>query len=449
MRALLAVILSLLLLSAANSFWQGARAGGRVEIELSVWGMPFENALYLREYIPQFERENPEIRVRFHHFDSYANRILMLRAGSMAPDVMRQNTEFGAQYIRRGMNLPLDRFMDGPDGIDRNDFFPITWDALRYRGRTYGIPQDINIRALFYNKDLFDAAGLKYPDETWTWPDLQRAAARLADPKSSGGKKGVIGLLAGFRSTDWLPFYYQAGGRVWNADKTVPTIDNPRAVEALAYFKSLGGNFLMSQSSSERGGLGPYTFFQNGQAAMLIDGSWRAPQLKKSAPGLNFGVAQLPRMAPGSAGTRSISTSCYWGVSAQTRHPEEAWKLARFLSGREQLIRYWQYLWVAPPARWSSLRSPEFRNVTGAGKDNPGLSGDAEFGEKCHWILRTLERGETTTEFIGPFTRQLFDKLNYAVEDVLLQGAEPRAALRRAEREALEQIREAEKTFVD
>src|SRR5262245_27727238 len=128
MRAVLMGILALLLVSGAGSLWQRARAADRVEIGLSVWGMPFENALHLKEYIPQFERQNPRIRVRFHHFDNYASRILLMRAGGIAPDVMRQNTTFGAQYLRRGMNLPLDRFIDGPDGIDRKDFIPVIWD---------------------------------------------------------------------------------------------------------------------------------------------------------------------------------------------------------------------------------------------------------------------------------------------------------------------------------
>ena len=445
MRALLVTIALLAAATAANLAWRDRRPGGHVVVELSVWGMPFENALYRKEYIPQFERENPGIRVRFHHFDNYANRILMLRAGGIAPDVMRQNSQFGAQFIRRGMNLPLDRFIDGPDGIDRGDFIPILWDALRHKGRTYGVPQDINLRGLFYNKDLFDAAGLAYPDGSWTWEDLRRAVDRLSDPRTNGGRRGVLGLTAGFRSHDWLPLYYQAGGRVWDQERAVPNLDNARALEALAFFRSLAGGFLMNQSSSERGALGPYTFFQNGQAALLMDGSWRSPSLKKGAPGLRFGVAPLPRHRRG----MTISTSCYWAVSAQTRHPREAWKLVKFLTGRDQLIRYWQYLWVAPPARWSSLRSPEFRRVTGAGADSPSIDSEEEFQEKCGWISRTLERGETTTEFIGPFTNQVLDKLNFALEDVLLQGADPRRALRRAQEETVVQIREARRTFVD
>jgi multiple sugar transport system substrate-binding protein len=444
MRALAAVIALLVALSLANLAWRRHEAGGRVEIELSVWGMPFENGLYVNEYIPEFERRNPNIKVRFHHLDNYASRILMLRAGGIAPDVMRQNTNYGAQYIRRGMNLPLDRFMDGPDGIDRGDFIPVTWDALRCNGRTYGLPQDINIRGLYYNKDLFDAAHVPYPDERWTWSDLKSAAARLSNPATNGGKRGIVGLLAGFHTSDWLPFYYEAGGRVWNPDKTQPVFDNDRAVASLAFLKSLSGDFIMSQSTSERGALGPYTFFQNGQAAMLIDGSWRTPQLKKDGKNLRFGVAPLPR------GERamSISTSCYWGISAQTKHPEEAWKLAKFLSSKEALIRYWQTLWVAPPARWSSLRAPEFRRVTGAGKYSPAIPTEAEFQEKCRWIPFVLEHDQTTMEFIGPFTNQLTQKLDYALESILVQNAEPASALRKAKRETLQQIVEAEKTFV-
>lgn len=444
MRALLLVILSLAGLSMLNAVWQQKRAGGRVEIELCVWGMPFENTLYLKEYIPEFERQNPNIKVRFHHFDNYTSRILMLRAGGIAPDVMRQNTNYGAQFIRRGMNLPLDRFMDGPDGIDRNDFIPVTWEALRYNGRTYGIPQDINIRGLYYNKDLFDAAHISYPDESWTWKDFKSAADKLANPATNGGKKGIVGLLGGFHVGDWMPFYYQAGGQMWNADKTVPAFDNEKALASLAFLKSLSGDFMMSQSTSERGALGPYTFFQNGQAGMLIDGSWRTPQLKKDGKSLRFGVAPLPHGEK----AMSISTSCYWGISAQTKHPEEAWKLAKFLSSKEALVRYWQTLWVAPPARWSSLRSPDFQRITGAGKESPALPDPAEFREKCAWIPSVLEKGHTTMEFIGPFTSQLNSKLDYALSSVLLQNAEPKAALKRAKRETLQQIEEAKKTFV-
>jgi multiple sugar transport system substrate-binding protein len=443
LRGLVATIAGLLLLTLLNAAWREKRAGGRVEIDMSVWGMPFENGLYLREYIPEFERLHPNIKVKFHHFENYSRKILMLRAGGMAPDVMRENTNSEMGAIRRGMNLPLDEFMDGPDGIDRSDFIPVALEALRYNGRTYGIPQDINIRGLYYNKDLFDAAKLSYPNENWTWKEFEQAAKILSRLKTKDGSP-VAGLIDGYKSQDWFPFYYQAGGRVWNDDKSVPAFNNDRALRSLAFLKRLSGDLTMSQSTSERGGLGPFTFFQNGQAGMLIDGSWRTPQLKKDGKDLRFGVAPLPRGEK----ALSISTSCFWAVSAQTKHPKEAWLLARFLSSKEALIRYWQTLWVAPPARWSALRSAQFRQITGSGKESPALPDPREFEEKCAWIPYMLEHDQTTLEYNGPFSQQLYQKLDYALNTILLQGADPKRALAKAEREMKVQIAEAEKSFV-
>src|SRR4029079_8428917 len=96
---------------------------------------------------------------------------------------------------------------------------------------------------------------------------------------------------------------------------------------------------------------------------------------------------------------------------------------------------------------WSSLRSPEFHRITGAGKDSPALPDESEFREKCDSIPAVLEHNWTTMEFIGPFSNQLYEKLDYAIQSILLQDAEPRAALARADRETRQQIREAEKTF--
>jgi multiple sugar transport system substrate-binding protein len=416
----------------------------RVTIELSVWGMPWENVLYTDEYIPAFERDNPGIRVRFLHFENYTSRLLLCHAGGIAPDVMRQNTTWGPNLILRGMNLPLDRFMDGPDGIDREDFIPIIWGPLRHRGKTYGIPQDINMLGLFYNKTLFDQAGLQYPNPSWTWADLKRAADRLTRDEDGDGHPEVLGLNAGWNGYTFLPFYFQMGGRVWDVAREQPRLDNPTAVEALTFFRSLKRSYSLTQSNTERGGIGPSMFFQQGRVAMFIDGTWRTPQLKTSAPALSFGVTALPQ------GRRhaTIGSSCFWAVSSQTKHPEAAWKLAKFLAGREQLVRYWQVLWVAPPARWSALRSPGFRRVTGMEGKIQGIASPREFEEKCGWIPRSLEARWVSTDQIGPFTNQMMDRLNRAVDRVMIENADPSGALSVAMREARRDIAEARRGFV-
>lgn len=439
-----ALTLFALLLALARIAWVNLRSptvessGQVVTIEMCVWGMPFENALYTDLYIPEFERRNPGIKVKFHHFEDYGNRLRLSFAGGIAPDVIRMSLDSGPAWIQRGTNLPLDEFIDGADGIDRNDFIPILWDGLRAQGKTYGLPQDINIVGLYYNKDLFDAAGLAYPNEHWTWDDLKAASEKLTVDRDHDGRPEIIGLHMGWGGDAFRPFLYQAGGRIWNEDKTRTVIDSPEAVRALKFYKSLMKSYSLSKSDSQRGGLGPDKFFEAGKVAMFLDGSWRSPSLKKNAPQLHFGVAPLPRGAK----AMSVSSSCFWGINHSTRHPQEAWKLAKFLSSTYALTEYWQTLWVAPPARWSSLRSPEFRKVTGVGKAVPGIGSEQEFRERCDWIKLVLENNWTTIEPVSPYISKVMLHLNEAVDRVLLEDADPATVLRIAAQRANRQIEE-------
>lgn len=411
-------------------------SGKIVEIEMCVWGMPWENDLYTKVYIPEFEKQNPNIKVRFHHFEDYGNRVLLSHAGGISPDVIREGTAGNMPWIRRGLNLPLNKYIDGPDGIDRKDFISILWEPLQLNGETYGVPQDINILGLFYNKDLFDKAGMKYPDETWTWKDLKNAADRLTQDTDGDGHPDIIGLNMGWNDGTFQPFIFQAGGRIWSDDGEKAVVDSPEAAEALKFYKSLMRSYSLSQSSNQRGGLGPDKFFEAGKVALFVDGSWRTPSLKKNAPNLRFGVAPLARgKVP-----MSVSGSCFWGVSSQTRHPEEAWKLVKYLSSTEALIEYWRFLWVAPPARWSALKSPEFQKVRGAPGKIPGIDNAEEFQEKCGWIPTVLTNGWTTIKQSSQHSDKFGMHLREAVDRVLLENADPAASLREAARKANQQI---------
>ena len=414
-----------------------------ITLELSVWGMPFENALYTDVYIPEFERQNPGIKVKFSHFEDYSNRILLSHAGGIAPDVIREGIDGGIAWINRGLNMPLDPYIDGPDGIDRKDFIPSLWDPIAIRGKTYGVPQDINIQGLYYNRDLFDKAGITYPDETWTWQDLKSAAERLTEDKDKDGHAEVVGLDLAWGAGSFRPFLYQNGGHIWNEDRTKTLIDSPEAIEALKFYKSLMQSYSLTRSGdSQRGGLGPDKFFEQGRIAMYIDGSWRTPSLQKNAPNLRFGVAPLPKGKQ----SMSVSGSCFWAMSSQTKHPEAAWKLIKFISSKEALTRYWQMLWVAPPARWSALRSPEFKDVTGIAGKIPGIRDAKEFEAKCAWIPKVLENGWTTTEPAGPFVPELNLYFGQAVDQVLLENADPATALKNAAKLTNQDIQKAQRS---
>jgi len=416
---------------------------GRVTVvEMSVWGMPFENALYTDVYIPEFERQNPGIKVQFHHFEDYPNRVLLSHAGDIAPDVIREGYDMGQGWTKRGLNMPLDKFIDGPDGIDRKDFIPMLWDGLIRDGKTYGVPQDINIMGLFYNKELFDKAGLPYPDETWTWEDLQRADDKLTIDKDGDGHPEQVGLDMAWGAGSFRPFLYQAGGHFWDDGGERAVFDSPEAAKALTFYKGLMKSYSLSRSNQGRGGLGPDKFFQAGRVAMYIDGSWMTPSIGKGAPKLKFGVAPLPRGRV----AMSVSGSCVWGIDSNSKHPEEAWKLLKFLSSEWALKKYWQTLWVAPPSRWSALRSSEFLDIKGIPGQIPGVASKEEFKAKCGWIPEVLENRWTTLEYANPNTDRMMTKLGEAVDKVLLENADPAKALKEAVKATNKEIADARKS---
>ena len=415
-------------------------AKGTVTVEMSVWGMPFENALYTDVYIPEFERRNPGIKVRFHHFEDYPNRVLLSHAGDIAPDVLREGYETGMAWTRRGLNLPLDKYIDGPDGIDRKDFIPMLWDGMRHEGDTYGVPQDINVMGLFYNKDLFDKAGLAYPTADWTWRDLAKAVEKLTVDRDGDGRPEQKGLDMGWGAGTFRPFLYQAGGRFWDADRAV--FDSPEGAEALRFYRSLMREYSLTRSNQGRGGLGPDKFFQTGRVAMYLDGSWMTPSITKGAPGLRFGVAPLPRGKK----ALSVSGSCVWGIDRNSKHPDAAWKLVKFLSSDWALKKYWQTLWVAPPSRWSALRSREFGQIKGIEGQIPGVATAEEFREKCAWLTDTLEHKATTLEYASPYTDRMMAHLGKAVDQVLIDNRDPLAALRDAARATNKEIADAKRS---
>jgi multiple sugar transport system substrate-binding protein len=408
---------------------------GPITIEMCVWGMPFENDLYTKVYIPEFERENPSIRVRFHHFEDYSSRVLLSHAGGIAPDVIREFSQTGMNWTRRGMNLPLDKYIDGQDGIDRKDFVPLLWNDLQYRGETFGIPQDINILGLFYNKDLFDKAAMPYPNGDWTWADLKKAVDKLTIVQPGTSTPIQKGLDMAWGGDNFRPFMYQNGGQMWDGDKAV--FDSPETAEALNFYRSLMKTYSLTRSDEGRGGLGADKFFGAGRVAMYVDGSWMVPSVTKNSPDIRFGVAPLPR------GRRALSVSgnCSWAIDKDSKHPDQAWKLVKFLSSDWALKKYWQALWVAPPARWSALRSKEFHDITGIQGGAPGLPNPADWQDRCAWIGKVLENGWTTLEYANPYTDRMMVHYNEAVDKVLIQNEDPLKALRQAAEDANAEIK--------
>ncbi len=374
-------------------------AASRDEFQLVVWGMPFEDRLFEDGYARDFEVRHPGLEVRYDRYPDPIRKYYAWHLRGHGADVMRLNSDQYHRMVARGLLEPLDRFLDDPEtGIpesERADYPPSVWERLEIDGSRYALPSDHNLYGLFWNRAMFAAKGVEPPDESWTWDDLRAAAAALEEVDAEG-KVVVHGIDFWLFHWPFYAFLRQAGGTTWDADELTTGIDSPEGEAALDFVVQLIGRAPSVRSASgAASATGPEALFASGRTAMLLDGSWRVPSLELTAPELDFGVSVLPR-GPGPDGRAAmIGTSVLWAVSVHSEDKDRAWDMIRWMTNREQSLRYWDTLRVAPPARLSVIASSEFRSTPGITDPATGdvlvppMPGE-RFERRARWLLDGL-----------------------------------------------------------
>lgn len=298
----------------------------RVEVRLSGWASsPAETAL-LESLLYRFSVENPGIVVKYEPITGdYKQVLLTAIASGTEPDVFYMDIFWWQELASNGVLLPMDDLMTS-SAVKKEEFIPALMDAFTYDGKVYGIPKDFNTLGLFYNKALFDKAGLEYPSDDWTWDDLKAAAAKLTD--LSDPNKPVYGLGVPADSGRFPAFIFQNGGQVMNPDFSETLLDSPEAVAAAEFytgFKADGSGALPSDVGEGWQG----TVFGKGQFAMVYEGGWLIPYLREQFPNTQYGVV-LPPAGPGGEGNLIFTVA--WGISANTKNAAAAWKVVNFLT---------------------------------------------------------------------------------------------------------------------
>jgi len=314
-----------------------------------------------QDVLQEFERRNPGLRVvaglsASRNMVEDPQRLLCAIAGGDPPDLVIFDRYAVAEWAARGAFMPLDEFIarDGkqPDGIKPGDYFPACWDEARWEGKVYAIPTGTDNRALFYNKDLLRAAGLVAPDgeakPPRTWDELEDYALKLSEftRDASGAITGIrrIGFIPNYGNA-WFYFYsWLNDGALLSPDGRRCTLAAPENVQAMQYvtnlYDKLGGARLVYafQSSFQGAELDP---FLTGRVAMKIDGNWVLGGIGYFRRELNFGVAPAPMPRKRlEAGKPYISWAGGWSwvIPKGARHPEESWRLIKWLASEEATL---------------------------------------------------------------------------------------------------------------
>jgi ABC-type glycerol-3-phosphate transport system substrate-binding protein len=470
------VALVIVLATALTVFWPSRdKLTGKRTLLFTVWGAPFEDALFRDRYARGWEQLNPDVRVDYRRYgDDITAKYNAWHVRGRGPEVMRIRVTDYKGMAARGLLLPLNDLLAPPaakpvieaaakdagaprtrprasrpppalrirpglrkpveekPGVDPELLrfqqlqeaiadVPtplrklLTIDGL-YGEKVYALPEDNAQYGLFYNRALFVKHNRDHPndqvnfppaDGSWTWEDLRKTAIKLTkyEPvdKSKGDEQPRIvqaGLDFAIWSWPFMTFFAQAGGELWSPDELTCTINTSPGVETLNYFRRLQreDRCFNPSLSGYQSGTGPDALFAAGRTAMLLDGSWRVPNLELVAPDLDFAVAPLPR-----GKVPAVVSGCVmWAISANAQYADDAWEFLRWLVAPEQAIEYWETLRVAPPASLEALASPRFQETPGLPK--PGGKGwEIPPMSKEHFELRAswMRYANETSPLIG------------------------------------------------
>ena len=335
-RKILALLVTLAFVLSACGGKTGTTGGGLVTITFSAWGAPEELAVW-NQIVADFEAANTNIKVNVEVSDwgAYWDKLKTQLAANTPPDIFAMDAPLFLDYQSRGVLLNLQSYIDqNPDML--KDVYPQTLSAYQTSDGYYGLPRDFQTIVLFYNKDMFDAAGMAYPTADWTWEDLRTAAKQLTKDTSGDGKIDQYGFV--FDQWDMEPGWSEAiwayGGDIVNADHTKTLIGDPAARQA---WQLLYDMVFVDKSVPDANTIGQYggDLFQAKVAAMMPMGHWAVPGYNTG--GFTYDVAPMPK---GPAGQATSVNSAGFVVAKATKYPQEAFDFIKFVlsqSGQTRL----------------------------------------------------------------------------------------------------------------
>jgi multiple sugar transport system substrate-binding protein len=278
--------------------------------------------------VQAFQQQHPNvtIEVQTASFDDYFTQLQTQIAGGTAPDTFELNYENFVTYSSAGSLLDLTATSEADSEFDAAIYYPRAYEVFQADGIQYGLPATFSDVLLFYNKDLFDAAGLDYPSPDWTWEDELAAAEALTDAEA--------GVWGDFQPIQFFEFYKvlaQNGGEFFNADQTEATFNSPEGVEAAEWLVNKVGSVM--PTDADMGGQDDAALFKAGNLAMWHNGIWQFS-----------GMADAPfawdvQVEPGSAQKAHHFFANAAVASATTEHPEEAWQWIKFLTASDEAVQ--------------------------------------------------------------------------------------------------------------
>lgn len=363
----------------------------------------------LKKMIEIFESKNPDIKVdvQITGYEDYFTKLATTVGGGNPPDVFEMNMENFLSYMLRGACADL------TGKIDTANYSEGTLAAVSSEGKIYAVPMSFSTCVLFYNKDLFDQAGVAYPTDEWTWADAQAAAEKI---KALGDD--IWGYYQPITYNEFYKSIKGNGGSVLSEDYSQFTINTPENVAVLeAMIARVRGENHVMPTKEELAGRGDWDLFTEGKLGMIITGIWGFPTFAEKCT-FDWDIVVEP-------GYKTPSTFFFANVNCVSPSSDKQEAAAKFVDAmgsdpdivQLRLDANWelptiadqsklsQYIEMTPPAN----RKAVFDSMDYAAAP-PALEEQGAVVEIIDNVLSTLETNDMTAQ-------EALDEIQAQLED--------------------------------
>jgi len=354
----------------------------------------------MKAYIAKFEAANPNLKIERTSvpFGNLLPKALQEASSHSLPDILMLDNPQLQDFASTGALAPLDSFTT----IDKSQYFPGPLSTVTYNGKLYGLPVGNNDLAIFYNKTMFKQANLTPPK---TWDEL------LADAKAltSGNTYGFAFSAPTTEEATWQfePF-------LWTAQGDLQTIGDPQAISALNLWVTMINNGWASKSVINWSQNDVEKQFELGHAAMMENGPWNLPLLRKST--VDYGIVPIPVPKAGMVPVAPLGGEVFTIPVSNVSREKEAWKFVQMLQVPENLVAVNKAMGYIP------AYIPAAKQLVA---EDPQLQ----------VFMDELKTGRARTNILGQNYPKVSEIVWNAIQSALVGTATPEAAFKQAQQQ--------------
>lgn len=390
-----------------------AAAGSGEKITLTLWGWSGKfQTDFTKIVIGEFEKEHPNIKVKYMPDQGGNDKLTTLIAGGTPPDVAILDRFLAGAWAAKGSLESLTPYLEMDSEISGNDYYPAVWAEGNYNNEAYAMPFGTDNRGLYYNKTLMKEAGLDPNKPPTTIDELDSMAEKIFKKSTSGGYEQV-GFIPWMGQSYLYTQSWNFGGE-WTKDGEL-TPNDPQIVKTLEWMTGYAKKYDMAKINKfndvmGKTGINP---FWTGKVGFMVDGNWILNDLKSNAkvkPTFEWSVAPMPS----EEGYPQTTWAGGWSFAMPKggKHPQEAWELLKFITGYKGTL-----LWAKRADAGNDITAMPKVNEEIKIADNPQLKVFLDMMPNAHFRPVT------------PAGQKMWDE-TFRVQDLALNGkGEPKKLL--------------------